>query len=117
MITLDLEICLEVDMLATGSAGGSPSEGQGPACEANTTVSQQPQDDECRAVSESASRSGGGGAQPPPQWLATLQTLPITRLLLWALDKWSERLGLLSVLWNGIPWALGAASQLAWLLP
>lgn len=29
-------------------------------------------------------------------------------MLLWGLDKWSERLGLLLVLWSGIPWALGA---------
>lgn len=65
MITLDLEICLEVDMLATGSAGGSPSEGQGPACEANTTVSQQPQDDESAELFLKVLPGAGEGVHSP----------------------------------------------------
>lgn len=44
-------------------------------------------------------------AQPSPQWQLCRS---VTGEFLLGLDKRSERLSLLSVLWSGIPWALGA---------
>lgn len=101
-------------MRTARSVGSSHSGGVGP--EKQTQFPNSHITEVHAAASGSASgRWGGAAGCTALTSVAALQKYH--RGLLLGLDKRSERLGLLSVLWSGIPWALGAASQLAWLLP